>query len=89
MSAAEVLVIFLSVALAIFLVLAIVLIVYLIVIAKKIKRIAETAETGVQGFVGVLANLQRAIAPAMVTRVVTEIVSRFTGGNRKSKKGDE
>jgi len=85
MSAAEVLVIFLSVALAIFLVLAIVLTVYLIVIAKKIKRIAETAEAGVQGFVGVLANLQRVVAPAMVTKIVTDLVSRFTG---KSKKGD-
>ena len=85
MSAAEVLVIFLSVALAIFLVLAIVLTVYLIVIAKKIKTIAETAEAGVQGFVGVLANLQKVVAPAMVTKIVADLVSRFTGN---SKKGD-
>lgn len=85
MGAAEVLVIFLSVALAIFLVLAIVLTVFLIVIARKIKRIAETAETGVQGFVGVLANLQRVVAPAMVTKLVADLVGRLTG---KSKKGD-
>lgn len=88
MDAAEVLVIFLSVALGIFLVLAIILTVYLIVVAKKIKRIADTAETGVQGFVGMLAGLQRAVAPAMVTRVITDIVSRLTGDGRKSKKGD-
>jgi len=88
MSAAEVLVIFLSVALAIFLVLAIILIAYLIVVAKKIKRIADTAEAGVQGVVGVIANLQRVIAPAMVTRVVSDLVNRFTGDGHKSKKGD-
>lgn len=89
MSAAEVLVIFLSVALAVFLVLAIILVVYLIVVARKIKRIADTAEAGVQGFVGMVANLQRMVAPAMVTRVMTDLVSRFTGDNRKSKKGDD
>jgi len=88
MSAAEVLVIFLSVALAIFLALAIVLTIFLIIIAKKIKRIAETAESSVQGFAALIANVQRAVAPAMVTRVVTDLVNRFTGG-RKSKKGDE
>lgn len=88
MTAAEVLVIFLSIALAIFLVLAIVLTIYLIVVAKKIKRIADTAESGVQGFVGVLTSLQRAVAPAMVTKVVADIVSRLTGDGHKSKKGD-
>lgn len=88
MSAAEVLVIFLSVALAIFLALAIILTVYLIVIAKKIKHIAETAETGVQGLVGMIANLQRMVAPALVTRILSDIASKFAGGH-KSKKGDE
>ena len=90
MTAAEVLVIFLSIALAIFLVLAIVLTVYLIIVAKKIKRIADTAESGVQGLVGMLANVQRLVAPAVVTRAVSELVNRFTGGDsRKSKKGDD
>lgn len=89
MSAAEVLVIFLSIALAVFLVLAIILTVYLIVVAKKIKRIADTAESGVQGFVGMIANLQRVVAPAMVTRVVSDLVSRFTSDNHKSKKGND
>jgi hypothetical protein len=83
MSAAEVLVIFLSVALAIFLALAIILTIYLIIIAKKIKRIADSAEAGVQGVVGMIANLQRAVAPAVVTRFVTDLIGRFT--DRKSK----
>lgn len=85
MSAAEVLVIFLSVALAVFLALAIILTIYLIVIAKKIKRIADTAESGVQGVVGMIANIQRAVAPAVITRFVGELIGRFAG---KSKKGE-
>jgi len=85
MTAAEVLVIFLSVALAVFLALAIILTIYLIIIAKKIKRIADTAEAGVQNVVGMVATLQRAVAPAVVTRFVGDLISRFTG---KSKKGD-
>lgn len=89
MTAPEILVIFLSCALALFLALAIVLVILLIMIAKKIKRIAETAEQGVQGFAGVVANLQRVIAPAMVTRLFSEIMDRFGSSGRKSKKGDE
>lgn len=88
MTAAEILVIILSIALAVFLVLAIVLTIYLIVIAQKIKRIAETAEQGVNGFVGMVANLQRMVAPTMVTRVFSELFDRFTGG-RKDKKEDK
>lgn len=85
MSAAEVLVIFLSIALAIFLALAIILTVYLIVIAKKIKRIADTAESGVQSFANIIAQLQRAVAPAMVTKIISDLVGRFTGDRKKSK----
>ncbi len=88
MTAAEILVIILSIALAVFLGLAIILTTYLIVIAKKIKRMADTAEQGVQGFVGMIANLQRMVAPAMVTRVFTEILDRFTS-SRKDKKEDK
>ena len=87
MTAAEILVIILSIALAVFLLLAIILTIYLIVIAQKIKRIAETAEQGVQGFAAMVANLQRVIAPAMVTRMFTDFADRFMNG-RKSKKED-
>ena len=88
MSAAEVLVIFLSVALAIFLALAIVLTIYLIIIAKKIKRITDTAEEGVRGLVAAAAAVQRAIAPAVVTRFVSDIVNRFTDKKRKKEEED-
>lgn len=84
MSAAEVLVIFLSVALAVFLALAIILTIYLIVIAKKIKRIAETAEEGVRGLASAAAAVQRVVAPAMITKFVSELVGRFTD-KRKNK----
>lgn len=88
MTAPEILVIILSVTLAVFLVLAIVLTAYLIIIAQKIKRIAETAEQGVQGFASMVASLQRVVAPAMVTRMFSEIIDRFTSG-RKEKKEDK
>lgn len=87
MSASEVLVIFLSVALAIFLVLGIVLTVYLIIIAQKIKRIAETAEQGVQSFASMIATLQKAAAPAVVSRFVMDQINRFTG--RRNKKEED
>lgn len=83
MSAAEVLVIFLSVALAVFLALAIVLTIYLIMIAKKIKRIADTAEEGVRGFAAAAVAVQRVIAPAAVTKFVSEIFNRFTDKRKK------
>jgi uncharacterized protein YoxC len=85
MTAAEVLVIFLSIALAVFLALAIILVAYLIIIAKKINRIADTAERSVQGVVGMIANLQRVVAPAVVTRFVTDLIGRFTNDHKKSK----
>lgn len=85
MTAPEILVIILSITLAIFLILSIILVIYLIVIAKKIHRIAETAEQGVQGFAAMAANLQRAIAPAMLTRVFTDIIDRFTSGHKDKK----
>lgn len=89
MTAAEVLVIFLSVALAIFLVLGIILVIYLIVIAQRIKSVAETAEKSVRGLAGAIATLQKAAAPAVVSRFVMDQISRFTEKQRSNKKGDE
>lgn len=89
MTAAEILVIFLSVALAIFLVLGIILVVTLIIIAQKIKHVAEAAEKGALGFAGIVATLQKAAAPAVVSRFVMEQINRLTTKQRSNKKGDE
>ena len=87
MTASEVLVIFLSVALAIFLVLGIILIIYLIVIAQKIKQVADSAERTVSHFEGVMATLQRAAAPAVITNFVMDTVAKFT--KTRNKKEEE
>lgn len=88
MSAAEVLVIFLSVALAVFLALGIVLVIYLIIIAQKIKRFAETAEEGIRGFASMAATIQKFAAPAVISRFVMEQINRFTKKRNRRKEED-
>lgn len=83
MTAAEILVIFLSTALALFLILAIVLVAYLIVVAKKIKSVAETAERTVGHFENIAAVIGKAAAPAMVSRFVMDTLQSFMKGRNK------
>jgi pilus assembly protein TadC len=87
MTAAEVLVIFLSVALAVFLALGIILVIYLIVIAKKINQVADTARRTVDHVEGIANMASKAFAPAMVSNFILDTISKFTKG-RKHKKGD-
>lgn len=87
MTASEILVIFLSVALAVFLVLGIVLTIFLIVIAKKIKNVADSAERTASQFEGVMATLQRAAAPAVISNFIMDTVSKFS--KARSKKEEE
>ncbi|MGH7196569.1 MAG: hypothetical protein ACREGJ_02260 [Candidatus Saccharimonadales bacterium] len=89
MSASEILVIILAVALAIFLVLAIVLAVYLIIIAQKIKRVAGAAERTVARAEGLISTLQKAAAPAVVSRFILDQINRFTDRRGKKKKEED
>jgi len=82
MDAAQVLVIILGAALAFFLILAIALLVYLIKIARQIRRITETAERAARKFDGIMAIAQKAAAPAVITKVVADLVQRFTDKKR-------
>ena len=88
MSAAEVLVIFLSIALAVFLALGIVLVIYLIVIAKRIKSVAETADEGIRSIVSTLATLQKAAAPAVISKFVIDQINRFTNKSGSKKENE-
>lgn len=88
MNAPEILVIFLSVALAVFLALAIALTAYLIVIAKKINRIADTAEESARGVAEMVSDWQRTVAPAAVLKFATEVFDRFAP-RRKSRREDD
>jgi hypothetical protein len=83
MSASEILVIFLSVALAIFLVLSIILVIYLIVIAKKIKSVAETAERTVANFEGFSALIRKIAAPAFLSKFAMDTVSQIMKRRKK------
>lgn len=89
MTASEILVVILSIALAVFLVLGIVLTVYLIVIAKKLRNVAASAERSAGHFESVVSMVRKAAAPAMLSRLVMEIVGRFTDRRNKNKKEDE
>lgn len=87
MTATDILVIILAVALAVFLVLAIILTVLLIIIAKKIRTVANAAERSVLHIEGIVAALQKAAAPAVITRFLMDQISRFAD-RRKNKKED-
>ena len=88
MTAAEILVIFLSVALAVFLALAIVLTVYLIVIAKKINNVADSAQRTVDQVENIATMAGKAFAPAMISNFIVDTINKFTKG-RKNKKEDD
>ncbi|MGD8374302.1 MAG: hypothetical protein PVI21_05620 [Candidatus Woesebacteria bacterium] len=77
MDAAQILVIILSATLAFFLILSIVLVVYLIKIASQIKRVTDTAERAAGKFESVAGILQKAAAPAVVTKIVGELIQKF------------
>ena len=89
MGAAEILVIILSIALAIFLTLGIILTVYLIIIAKKLRNVASTAERAVGHFENIAALARKAAAPALISKALLEIVSRFAQRNNTSKKKED
>lgn len=77
MDAAQILVIILSATLAFFLLLSIVLVIYFIKIASQIKRITDSAERTANKFESVAGILQNAAGPAVVTKIVGDIVKRF------------
>jgi pilus assembly protein TadC len=88
MTASEVLVVFLSVALAVFLALGIILVIYLIIIAKKINQVADSAKRTVDRVEGIASMASKAFAPAMISNFFFDTIAKFTKG-RKHKKGDE
>lgn len=89
MSSADILVVILGVALAIFLVLGIILTVYLVIIAQKIKKVTESAEEVTRNFSNVVSMLQKAVAPAVITKVVGDIAVRVSDHFGKSKKEED
>lgn len=86
MTSTEILVVFLSTALGIFLLLAIVLVVYLIIIAKRIKAVTEAAQRTVSHFENIASIIGKTAAPAMISRFVMETLQGFMKRRNKDEK---
>jgi hypothetical protein len=83
MDASQVLVIILATFLALFLLLAIVLTILFIRIAMQIKRVTTVAEQAAFKFDTILSVAQKAVAPAMLAKLVNDVAQRFMDRNKK------
>lgn len=84
MDASQILIAVLATALAVFLVLGIILVVVLIRVARQIQRVTSTAERVAVNFESIVGSIQKAVAPAVVSRFVMDQIQRFT--DRQSKR---
>ncbi|HEU5187720.1 MAG TPA: hypothetical protein VFT87_04430 [Candidatus Saccharimonadales bacterium] len=89
MTAEEILVIILSIALAIFLILAIVLTSFLIAIARKVNEIVDTAERTVAQVEGFVTNIQNATGPALISGLLADMLARMTDRRSHKKEKEE
>jgi hypothetical protein len=83
-SAAEILVIILSVFLSFFLLLAIILIIYWIALTRQIRRVAQSAERTADSIESAVTKMSRVTSPILFARMIAKIVKKF----RSSMKGD-
>ena len=84
-SAAEVLVVILSVFLGLFLILAITLTIYLINLTRQIRKVTNAAERTVGNLESVVSKFSKVISPIFVAEMVTGFVKKFN----KKNKGDK
>ncbi len=85
-SAAEVLIIILSVVLSIFLIVGIVLVIYLIRLSAEIRRIAASAQKTVDHIEGAVSDITRVASPIFVAQLFKKYFRKFT---KQSRKGDK
>ena len=79
-SSAEILVIILSVALAIFLVLGIILVIYLIDLTRQIRRVTKSAERTVDNLESVVSGFSTVMTPFFMAEMVTNFFKKFKKG---------
>jgi uncharacterized protein YoxC len=84
-SAAEVLVIIVSVALAVFLIVGIVLGIYLIRVSAEIRRIAKSAQQTVDTIGDAVSGIARLTSPIFVAEMIGRAFKKF---NKKARKGE-
>jgi uncharacterized protein YoxC len=83
-SAAEILVIILSITLAVFLILGIVLTIYLIKLTRDIRAITQSAERTVNNIESAVSGVARLTSPLFFAEMIARYIKKFT----KSKKGE-
>jgi len=83
-SAAEILVIILSIVLAIFLVVGIILLIYLIRLSAEIRRIAATAQKTIDDVGSTVSSIAKLTSPMFVADLVGKYIKKFT---KKTKRG--
>ena len=79
-SAAEVLVIILSIVLAIFLIVGIILAVFLIRLTKQIRQVTESANHTVENIGLAVSSVTRIATPMFIARIVAKQIRRFRKG---------
>ena len=82
-SAAEVLVIILSIVLVIFLIAGIVLLIYLIRLSAEIRKIAASAQKTVDSIETAVSGASRMISPMFVADLIGRYIKKFTNQGKK------
>jgi len=84
-SAAEVLVIILSIVLSVFLIVGIILTVYLIRLSAEIRKIAASAQKTVDNIESAVSGASRMLSPMFVAELVGRYIKKFTKQSKKGK----
>lgn len=84
-NAQEILVVFLSTALALFLLLSIILLIICIKIANQVKRITEKAEAVADRAEDIADFFSKAATPMAIGKIITSVKDAVTGRNRGRK----
>ncbi|MEO6109869.1 MAG: hypothetical protein ABIP50_02570 [Candidatus Saccharimonadales bacterium] len=84
-SAAEVLVIILSIVLVIFLIAGIILLIYLIRLSAEIRRIAHSAQKTVDHIENAVEGAAKIASPMFIAEMIGRYIKKFTKTSRKGK----
>ncbi len=82
-SAAEVLVVILSIFLAFFLILGITLTIYLIKLTRQIKKVTDSAERTAESIESTVTGFSRLISPMVMAEMIAKAVKGFKNKKRK------
>jgi phosphotransferase system glucose/maltose/N-acetylglucosamine-specific IIC component len=85
-SAAEILVIIISIFLGFFLLLGIGLTIYLINLTRQIRRVTNSAERTIDSFGSIVSKCSNAISPVIVAEMVAKVIKKFKKDNEKEEK---